>query len=258
MSRGGDRLLSVTPAHRLKVLVVPLLAVVALTGCGAGSSEEDATKLVEDFYAAVNDADGDKACAFVSDEALKEAYTDKATCVKDIGSLGEDNVRRSADSIASQGRETRDTLMQAYHVLGTAARAQGRYPDGDGVGTALERAGFTTKQGDDETAASSPLENRLGPVVIGPDSTPQKLVLYAGTASGEVVRLISPLRGAVEIQTVKQPTEEQSADAPLIRITEVHAGDKDFLVLFHVASSPSTERYTVAEVDGDLRIVAFR
>jgi hypothetical protein len=231
--------------------------VAVLAGCG-GPSEEDATKLVEDFYAAVNEADGDKACSLVSDEALKVTYTDKATCVQKIDALGQDNVRRRANSIDNQGRETRDTLMQAYQVLGTRARAEGSYPASDGVASALERAGFSTKQGNAEVAGSSPLENRLGPVIVGPDSTPQKLVLYAGTQSGEVVRLVSPLRGAVEIKTVTQPNEVQAADAPLIRITGVDAGAEDFSVLFHVTGSPSAERYTVAEVDGDLRIVAFR
>lgn len=244
--------------NRLPIITALAVVGLALAGCGGDSSKEEAETLVKDFYSAVNDADGERACSLVSEEALQQAYQGKDNCVGTIESLGEDNVRRAAESLATQGREAQDALLGAFQVVAGQARAEGAYPAADAVEEALAERGWTVKRGDADTAADNPLENRQGTVVVGEESTRDKLVLYAGARSGEVVQLTSPLKGRASLKTVKKASEKDRAEEPLVRIQSVEEHEDGFLVLFQTVGLASTQRYLVTEVDGDLRISGFR
>ncbi len=75
------------PMHRA-LPVVCIAGVIAVSGCGLGPSEAGAVTAARDFYGALQNGDGGKACARLSAEVRhKLMESEGTTCAKAVTSL---------------------------------------------------------------------------------------------------------------------------------------------------------------------------
>jgi hypothetical protein len=87
----------------MRLVVISLAGVVALSGAGCGgSSEEDAARdAVKEYVVAIADRDGRAACALLAREVREQFERSKATCQKAYGSFGRALNSRQRDRLKS-------------------------------------------------------------------------------------------------------------------------------------------------------------
>jgi hypothetical protein len=91
---GANAIREVSMQVRLMMLVAALAAgAIVATGCGGGGDDGsgEPAQVTEDFFNAVVDGDGEKACDLLSDDGLDNLADDPDSCPDEIASLSEDD-----------------------------------------------------------------------------------------------------------------------------------------------------------------------
>jgi N-methylhydantoinase A/oxoprolinase/acetone carboxylase beta subunit len=70
--------------RRPAVVVVPVLAVVLLSGCGVGDDRAAARESTERFYAAIRADEGQAACAQLSEDTVKQLESQSGQSCADV------------------------------------------------------------------------------------------------------------------------------------------------------------------------------